>query len=269
MSKTTKQAYEFKSAANDLGLLTPLIIPFSILLGALIISLSVYFSFRGANFNFNVAGKSTAGATTTGDTAGAAQETNPASQTTIDDDPYLGNKDSAKVAIVEFSDYECPYCKSHFQETYRKLLDNYVATGKAILVFRDFPLSFHNPLATKEALAAECVQELGDNAKYFAFHDLVYSTTNSNGNGLEEAKLYEFAKQVGVDTNNFTQCYQQEKFKDEIAKDIADGTAAGINGTPGFVIGLLSSDGSVDGVNVAGALPYENFVQVMEEQLAR
>ena len=269
MDNATKRLAKIKSAANDFGQLTPLIVPFSILLGALIISLSVYFSFRGAYFNFNVAGKSTAGVSTTGNTAGAAQETYPASQTTIDDDPYLGNKDSAKVAIVEFSDYECPYCKRHFQETYRKLLDNYVATGKAILVFRDFPLSFHNPLATKEAVAAECVQELGDNAKYFAFHDLVYTNTNSNGNGLEEAKLYEFAKQVGVDTNNFTQCYQQERFKDEIAKDIEDGAAAGVNGTPGFVIGLLSSDGSVDGVSVAGALPYENFQQVLEEQLAR
>ena len=78
----------------------------------------------------------------------------------IDDDPVLGDK-NAPVTIVEFSDYECPFCKRHFDQTLPELIKNYIDTGKVKLVYRDFPLSFHDPMATKEAVAANCAREQG------------------------------------------------------------------------------------------------------------
>ena len=75
----------------------------------------------------------------------------------IDDDPILGDK-NAPVTIIEFSDYECPFCKRHFDSTHPELVKKYIDTGKVKLVFRDFPLSFHEPMASKEAIAASCAR---------------------------------------------------------------------------------------------------------------
>ena len=115
------------------------------------------------------------GGTTAGAQApvnGQAQAPQPERPTkgvaTIDDDPILGDK-NAPITIIEFSDYECPFCKRHFTDTYPKLIKEYIDTGKAKLVFRDFPLSFHDPMATKEAVAANCAKEQGGDKKYFDY----------------------------------------------------------------------------------------------------
>ena len=102
----------------------------------------------------------------------------------IDDDPILGDKDKAKVAIVEFSDFECPFCQKFHKETFNQLIEDYVDSGKAIYVYRDFPLSFHEPKASEAASAANCVQEVAGDEKYFEFSKLYYERTQSNGKGL-------------------------------------------------------------------------------------
>ena len=83
----------------------------------------------------------------------------------VDDDPVLGDK-NAPVTMIEFSDYECPFCKRHFDQTLPQLVEKYVDTGKVKIVFRDFPLSFHDPMATKEAVAANCAREQGGDKKF-------------------------------------------------------------------------------------------------------
>lgn len=174
-----------------------------------------------------------------------------------DDDAVLGDP-NAPVTMIEFSDYECPFCKRHFTQTFPLLKEKYIDTGKVKLIYRDFPLPFHDPLATTQAMAAECVREQSDDETYFAYHDLIFEATNSNGQGMEAETLYELAEQVGADRNEFTQCLEDEKYKDEVAKDIADGQSAGVTGTPGFLI---------NGQLVSGAQPFSVFEQIIEEEL--
>ncbi len=187
--------------------------------------------------------------------------------TTIDDDAVMGDKTKAKVAIVEFSDLECPFCKRFHQETYDQLVKEYVESGKAILVARDFPLSFHDPKATEEASVAECVRDQKGDAAYFAFTKEVYANTVANGKGLAQGKMLELLKKTGVDTAKALACSELETTKQEITKDIADGTKAGVSGTPSFLIGTLNEDGSVTGELVVGALPLAGFQEVVNKYL--
>lgn len=102
----------------------------------------------------------------------------------VDDDPVLGNKYSGLV-IIEFSDYECPFCQRHFKQTFPSLKKDYIDTGKAKLVYRDFiAVPAHNPAATIEATAANCVRDQKGDEAYFKFHDEVFSTTKANGGGI-------------------------------------------------------------------------------------
>ena len=234
------------------------IVPLSIILAGIIIAAAILITNNKGNTN-------------TGDVSGQQDTTDEEefteTETSIDDDAYLGNKDTAKVAIVEFSDYECPYCQRHFQETHSELVKDYVDSGKAILVFRDFPLSFHDPKATREAIAAECVGSLGDNKKYFEYHDLIFTNTPTNGTGLEDSVLAQYAEQVGVSVDKFNTCLTNEEFADEVAKDLNDGQTAGIQGTPAFIVGTLDKDGKVKGKLIAGAYPLDTFKQILDEYL--
>jgi len=184
----------------------------------------------------------------------------------IDDDPVLGDK-NASVTIIEISDYECPFCKRHFDETFPQLVKNYVDTGKVKIVYRDFPLSFHDPIATKEAVAANCAREQGGDKKYFEFHDEIFKRTISNGNGLNDEKIQTIAKDLGLNTGKFTTCLADTAQTDEVKKDIADGTAAGASGTPTFVIGKTTSNGEIDGDLVVGAQPYAAFQAIIDPLL--
>ncbi len=175
----------------------------------------------------------------------------------IDDDAILGDPD-APVTIVEFSDYECPFCKKNFQQVLPKIKEKYIDTGKVKYVFRDFPLPFHEPIATQEALAAECAGDLGGDAKYYEFHDELYRTTKSN-KGLEKYQLYEIAAKVGLDADAFKECLDSEKFKEEIQKDMEDGARYGVTGTPGFF---------VNGWFIKGAYPFSEFEKFIEKELA-
>jgi protein-disulfide isomerase len=186
--------------------------------------------------------------------------------TSVDDDPVLGDK-NAPVTIVEFSDYECPFCKRHFDQTFPQLVKTYVDTGKVKIVYRDFPLSFHDPMATKEAVAANCAREQGGDKKYFEFHDEIFKRTISNGNGLNDEKIQTIAKDLGLNTGKFTSCLSNQSQADEVKKDIADGTAAGASGTPTFVIGKTTSNGEIDGELLVGAQPFAAFQAVIDPLL--
>jgi len=167
----------------------------------------------------------------------------------LDDDPVLGDKD-APVTIIEWSDYECPFCGRFYQQTLPSIKDEYIKTGKVKLVYRDFPLSFH-PNAQKAAEAAECA---GEQKKYWEMHDLLFE--NGVQGGVTGFKQY--AKQLGLNTGEFNECLDSGKMASEVQKDMADGTAAGIQGTPGFII---------NGKLVSGAQPFAVFKQVIDAEL--
>jgi len=202
------------------------------------------------------------------DTNQPAAEQNPTNLTVkIGDDPVLGDRDSAKVAIVEFSDFECPYCKRFHDQTFDQLVSTYVDTGDAIIVYKDFPLSFHDPNATEQALASECVQKVSGDDAYWKYNNIVYETTTSNKSLSESAALALVDEIGGVDRGQFDECYNNDEFKAEIAADIQEGRSVGITGTPGFIVGTLNDDGSVTGERVVGAQPFASFEQVITKYL--
>lgn len=246
---------------------TSIVIVFS----TLIFSTSMFFSAReiGNGLRESGTGTKTSVATDNTDTIDKAVIEGQAGSTTIDDDPYLGDKSKAKVAIVEFTDFECPFCQRHHLQTYPSLIREYVNSGKVIYVQRDLPLSFHDPVATNQAIAAECIDKQLGREKYFEFGDLVFTNTSTNGAGVGGRDvLAEYASNVGADVTKFLSCYDNKETADEVAKDLSDATAAGVNGTPGFIIGVLDGD-NVDGVIVSGAQPLTTFQQVIDEQLDR
>lgn len=270
MAQSKKEKNEDVVVLNLQTLLTPI----SILVGSVIIALVLLVGLLSINSNVNKLNPDYEGDTgaqlgANDDSGAPTADVDPENVTTsVDDDPYLGNKEDAKVAIVEFSDFECPFCKRFHQETFDELKKNYIDTGKAILVYRDLPLSFHDPMATKEAMTAECVQEQGGNEAFFKFATSLYDATASNGQGVSDDKLYSLASDAGVDKNKVKSCVENKDFADEVANDAKAAQDAGVTGTPGFVIGKLQDDGTVtEGTLVAGAQPYDTFASTIDGKL--
>lgn len=171
----------------------------------------------------------------------------------IDDDTVKGDA-KAPVTIVEFSDYQCPFC-TRFYQTEKQIDEQYVKTGKVKFVYRDFPLSFHQN-AQKAAEAAECAGEQG---KYWEMHDKLFDNSQADGTGLNTADLKKYAVDLSLDTTKFNTCLDTGAMAKEVQKDFNDGQAAGIQGTPGFF---------VNGVPISGAQPFSAFQQVIDAQLA-
>tara|TARA_B100001750_G_scaffold72105_1_gene57596 strand:+ start:167 stop:931 length:765 start_codon:yes stop_codon:yes gene_type:complete len=149
-----------------------------------------------------------------------------------EDDHILGDRD-ALISIIEYSDFECPFCK-RFSPTPKQAIEANPNTVNH--VFRHFPLGFHDPLATQQALASECVADIGGNDKFWEYHDRIFETTNSNGKGMEASELTTLAKEVGVNINEFQACLDSEKFLAEVQSDMKSGADAGVTGTPGNII---------------------------------
>lgn len=193
-----------------------------------------------------------------GNPTGSAVINNPGSavagakvSVSIDDDPMLGDK-NAPVTIIEFSDYQCPYCGRFWSDTLPQIEKEYINTGKVRLVFRDFPLSMH-PNALPAALASECVHEKGGDKAYYKYHDKLFANQVS----LTDANLKAWAKELGYD---ITSCLDSKKYLSEVNKDQQDGSAAGVTGTPAFFI---------NGQKLVGAQPFSAFKQLIDAELAK
>lgn len=171
-------------------------------------------------------------------------------KTLMDNDAVLGD-DDAPITIVEFSDFECPFCGRFHTQTWPELKQKYIDTGKVKFVYRDFPLSFH-PQAQKAAEAAECA---GEQDKFWEMHELLFNPGVQGG----VASFKQYASQIGLNTAKFNDCLDSGKMIAEIRKDIADGAAVGVQGTPAFY---------VNGVEVSGAQPFQVFQQIIDGQLA-
>ncbi|MFH1682553.1 MAG: thioredoxin domain-containing protein [Candidatus Woesearchaeota archaeon] len=171
-------------------------------------------------------------------------------QVSIDDDAVKGKAD-APVTIVEFSDFECPFCGRYIEQTYPQIVKDYIDTGKVKYVFRDFPLGFHAE-AKPAAMAAECAHEQG---KYWEYHDLLFANQDS----LSADNYKQWAEDLGLDTTKFDACVDSEKYSSEVDADLADGQSYGVSGTPAFFI---------NGKLISGAQPYSVFKQAIEAELS-
>ena len=248
-------------------------VPGSILVGSVLISLSILLSggiikIKGLTTT-TIAPAQVAQAPTqqAAPQAAAPENTGPV-KVSVDDDPVLGDK-NAPITLIEFSDYECPFCKRHFDQTYSQLKKDYIDTGKVKLVFRDLPLSFHDPMATYEAHAANCARDQGGDTSYFKFHDEIFKRTTSNGNGLTKDAVVKIATDLNMDVNKLKTCADSDTHKQEVSKDLTDASAAGASGTPTFFIGKSTSNGEIDGIKLVGAQPFSAFKTIIDQQLAQ
>ena len=175
--------------------------------------------------------------------------------------PSLGRAD-APVTIIEFSDFECPFCQRFNKTTLPEIKRDYVDSGKVRYVFLDFPLEQMHPKARKAAEAAGCAAEQG---KFWEMHDILFEVSTNL-----DLRLYpEYAKKLKLESAAFEQCLGSGKQSARINAGLASGRSVGINATPSFII--TKTDGgdiATGGVIVTGAQPYERFKDAIEQALA-
>ncbi|MBI4021365.1 MAG: thioredoxin domain-containing protein [Candidatus Aenigmarchaeota archaeon] len=170
-----------------------------------------------------------------------------------DDDPVDGNPE-APVTIIEFSDFQCPFCGRFYLETLPGI-QNYIADGRVRIIYRDFPLSFH-PEAQPAAEAAECAKEQG---KFWEFHDKVFE----NQGAISKSAYIQWAGELGMNVQQFTSCVETGKYRSEVQADFNAGSAAGVSGTPTFFVGPSGGQG----VKIVGAQPFSTFQVAIDAAL--
>lgn len=172
---------------------------------------------------------------------------------------------AAVISIVEFSDFECPYCKSFF-ETPKKVVND--MPKQVNLVWRNFPLEFHDPVATLEAFGAICASKQGGNDAFWKFAGSIFKNTKGNGKGVGEKEgsdaLIQLASKEGLNASEFKACIASEGPKKIVKADIENGKKAGINGTPGVIL-INHKTGKFD--VLAGAVPGEAIKEAIKKLL--
>jgi len=169
----------------------------------------------------------------------------------------LGRTD-APLVMVEYTDYECPFCRQFHVDSFEQIRRNYIDTGKIRYVSRDFPLEFHRN-AQPAAMAARCA---GEQNKFWELrHTMIV-----NASKLGPEQVVGYAKEQKLDLARFETCLKSGRHKAAIEADMAEGRNAGVSGTPSFVIGRLV-DGRLEGVRIVGAMPYMMFAQKLDELL--
>ncbi|MCU1336556.1 MAG: protein-disulfide isomerase DsbG-like protein [Bryobacterales bacterium] len=169
----------------------------------------------------------------------------------------------AKVLLVEFSDYQCPYCGRYANDTFSKLIDSYVKTGKVRYALRNFPIQQLHPLAEKAAEAAECA---GDQGRYWEMHERLFK----NQQALDVKEMPGHAVALGLDQAKFQQCFDSGKFAAKVIGDVADGTKLKVSGTPMFYFGYPDDKdpSKLKAVKLlSGAQPLNAFTEILDELL--
>ena len=174
-------------------------------------------------------------------------------QVGIDDDAFIGDED-APIVLIEFSDLNCGFCGRFHQDTFGQLLENYIDTGKVRYVYRDY-IGVGGQVSQQAAVAAECAREqLGDGD----YIDFIHETYLRSGRKNVDL-LREIAAEYDLVSEELEACIVEDRYLDEVRKDTRDGQQVGIRGTPGFIVGSLNEDGTVQGANLQGAQPYQVF----------
>lgn len=177
----------------------------------------------------------------------------------LDDDEVMGASD-ANVAIVEFSDYQCPYCRRYFQQTFPQIKENYIDTGKVQYIFRDFPLEQIHKEAVPAAVAANCS---GLQGKYWEMHSALFS---HQGRFTTETFTV-LAQALELDSDAFQTCLQDPSHKQEVNEDLVYGQSVGVRGTPHFFVGRVDGGKLVDVKVLSGAQPFPSFQNIIDSFL--
>ncbi|MFO0814124.1 MAG: DsbA family protein [Gemmatales bacterium] len=172
---------------------------------------------------------------------------------------YRGDP-NASIAIIEYSDFECPFCKRH-HSTMQQLMTQY--PKDVLWIYRHYPLGFHAN-AQKEEEAVDCAADQGGNDAFWKLADIIFEKTTSNGTGFPLDQLPVAAKQIGLDAARFQSCLDNNTFADHVKSVMADGSALGITGTPGNVVVNRKTQ---ENKLLSGALPFEQFQAVIDSYL--
>ncbi len=224
-----------------------LIIPVAIIIGFGLIAAAIFFS-RTDTSNSAPSAKTTSG------------ETTKATLNPIDENDHILGNPNAPIMIVEYSDFDCPFCKQ-FHETLNEIMDQYGTGGQVAWVYRHMPLQSLHPSAAHIALASECVAKQGGNDAFWKFADLVFGERGINEQ-TNVARLGEFATTAGVDKTEFENCLNNQETKDEVEEDFANAVGMGAKGTPYSI--LLIGDQQL---LINGAQPYEVVKQMIESAM--
>lgn len=237
-------------------------VPIAIIIAALIIAVVVWATNTKTNDTNVDSGNSENEVQNENDTNSEDTTTPPTTTATasIDNDPYVGDRSTATVAIVEFSDPTCYYCNRHADETFPEIKKNYIDTGKAIYVFKEWPRGSNGALTYEISEAGMCVFDQKGSDVFVQYHEQAFDIT-------EESGIKTLASSLGVDMDAFDKCMSEGKFVSDLEADEAEGTKAGMTGTPGFVIGKLDENGNVTGTFLGGAYPYSTFQSTLDELL--
>lgn len=186
--------------------------------------------------------------------AGQAQDPNKKYDVNLGHLPAQG-KENAKVTLIEFSDFECPFCGKFYSETLPQITKEYIDTGKVKLYYRHYPLSFH-PKATPLALASECANDQG---AFWKIHDKIFDNTSTIST-ITDDQIKQWGVDLGLDTNSFNKCYDNKTHQSKIDEDFAAGGAVGVSGTPTFFI---------NGKQLIGAQPFDSFKAIIDQELSK
>ena len=220
----------------------PFLIPAAIIVAGVLIAFAIIYTVSAPKKN-----------TEKGTGAVTASEAGTISGDLTGDGQVLGNP-AALVVIVEFADFQCPFCGRFFKEAEPKIIENYVRAGKAKFVYRDF--AFLGPESEWAASASRCA---ADQNKFWEYHDYLFSHQNGENQGaFSKDNLKRFAAELKLNSAGFNDCLDKDKYLEAVRKSTAGGQSLGVNGTPAtFINGQLTQ----------GAVPYERFQSIIEEKL--
>ncbi len=227
-----------------------LAIPIAIVVGFGLIALAIYFS------GFGTGAPAPAPSAPT-ETTQASGKIRP-----VDSSDYIKGNPNAPILIVEYSDYDCPFCKQ-FHETMTRIMDEYGVGGKVAWVYRQFPLTQLHPNAERISQAALCVGELGGNDAFWKYSDRIFAERDLN-EPTNITKLPEYAEEVGVSKESLIACLESGKHAETIADSLRDGAQAGIQGTPQSFVIVGNQMAPIN-----GAQPYAVVKQVVDNLLGQ
>lgn len=227
------------------------IIPIAIIFGFGLIAVAIYFS----------GGRAPATAQLPNNAEPVQQQVSGKMKPITGDDYIRGNP-NAPIMLVEYSDYDCPFCKT-FHETMRQVMAEYGTTGEVGWVYRHFPLAQLHPNAPLIAEASECVAELAGKDAFWKFTDLVFDEREVNAQ-TNVTRLEEFAVSAGADKGDFVECMESERNRSKVEEDLRDAVESGGTGTPHTVVVVGDQQAPIK-----GAQPYDVVRDIIENLLTQ
>jgi len=223
------------------------IIPIAIITGFAMIAIAIFFTNQGGSSINQV----------TQETIQTADELTDGEARVVDETDYILGNPNAPILMIEYSDYDCPFCK-RYQTTMRQIMDEYGVTGKVAWVYRQFPIAELHPNAPKVSEAALCVGDIAGNDAFWKFSDQIFDG-RSIDMGTNVTKLAQYAETSGADRNQYAECMNDGRMKLAVENSIRDGYDAGARGTPYTIIQVGSQQAVIN-----GAQPYDVVKGIVE-----